>query len=267
MLSIQVHFLPQSINACELRDAIVIVIDVLRATTTIAAAIAAGAREVIPCGEISEAEAIFAKYAPGEAILGGERGGLPVPGFALGNSPRDYTPERVGGKTVVFTTTNGTQALTRCQQAGRVYTAGFVNASAIVEATRKASTGRENQIHLLCAGTDGMITREDVLLAGCLAQKLAPFLDLPVGMAPEFGDEGAIAVAAWKEFLHRSDATDTTINAKQLAIALGDSRGGHNLQTLHLAGDIFDAAHVDRWNCVTELHLPTWTIRDTRPRK
>jgi 2-phosphosulfolactate phosphatase len=144
-----------------------VVIDVLRATTTIVHALAAGAREVIPCLEIDEAlETAQAKGAL--AVLGGERGGRKIAGFHLGNSPLEYTPDVVGGKSVVFTTTNGTRAMMRCRAAGRVLIGAFSNFSALC-----GELSDDEQIEIICAGTDGEVTREDTLLAGAIVDELS----------------------------------------------------------------------------------------------
>src|SRR5687768_6552706 len=128
--AINVHLLPALVEPHELAGKTVVVIDVLRATTTIIHALAAGAKEVVPLLEVDEALALATKL-PGQAVLGGERGGKRIAGSNLGNSPLEYTPATVGGKTPVFTTTNGTRAMLRCAQARRILIAGFVNFSAI----------------------------------------------------------------------------------------------------------------------------------------
>jgi 2-phosphosulfolactate phosphatase len=163
MTSIQAHFLPQLTTPEALAGQTVVVIDVLRATTVITTALAAGARRVIPCLEVDEARQIAARLPKNEVLLGGERHGLPIEGFDLGNSPADYTAERVAGRTLVFTTTNGTQAMRQCHQARRVLIGAFVNLRAVVAALTESES-----VHLLCAGTNGAITREDVLLAGAI---------------------------------------------------------------------------------------------------
>src|SRR5690606_2289074 len=112
-----------------------------------------GAREVIPCTDIAEAQRIAASFPPGEAVLGGERGGLRVEGFDLGNSPAEYTREAVGGKTVVFTTSNGTPAMESCRNAKRILLGAFVNLTPLVEVLRG-----EHAVHLVCAGTHGEVT-------------------------------------------------------------------------------------------------------------
>ncbi len=165
--TLNAHFLPALLEPEELTGAAVVVIDVLRASTVIACALAAGAREVIPCLEVEEARKIAAGLPKGEALLGGERHGLPIEGFDFGNSPAEYRPDLVAGRTVVFTTTNGTRAMNACHKASRVLIGAFVNCQAVCAALPPA-----RPIHLLCAGTSGKITREDVLFAGLVAEPL-----------------------------------------------------------------------------------------------
>ncbi len=104
---------------------------------------------------------------PGDVVLGGERRGLKIEGFDLGNSPAEYTSESVGGKDVVLTTTNGTKALSHARQSAQIYVGAFVNLSAVC-----AKLSESMHVDLLCAGTDGQITREDVLLAGAVVARL-----------------------------------------------------------------------------------------------
>src|SRR6266576_3326598 len=99
---LDVYLLPALVEPAALAGKTVVVIDVLRATTTIVHALAAGAREVVPCLEVYEANRAATELGE-RAILGGERGGVPIPGFDLGYSPAEYTRERVGGKTIIFT--------------------------------------------------------------------------------------------------------------------------------------------------------------------
>src|SRR5260221_9549559 len=92
------HFLPVLLHPDELRDATAVVIDLLRASTTICHALAAGAREVIPCLEVDDARRIAADLAASTPVLGGERDGVQIEGFDLGNSPEEYQPDTVGGR-------------------------------------------------------------------------------------------------------------------------------------------------------------------------
>ena len=104
---------------------------------------------------------------PRQVVLGGERGGLAVKGFDLGNSPEDYTADRLRGKTLVITTTNGTRAMAHAQTASRIFLGAFVNVSAFCEQLQ----GRP-AIHVLCAGTDGQSSEDDILMAGMLVDRL-----------------------------------------------------------------------------------------------
>ncbi|MEX0717106.1 MAG: 2-phosphosulfolactate phosphatase, partial [Planctomycetaceae bacterium] len=102
-------------------------------------------------------------------LLGGERLGVAIEGFDLDNSPASYSPARVAGRTIVFTTTNGTRAIERARQADRILIGAFSNRAALVEAL----VDEHRPVHFLCAGTDGQVTAEDVLAAGMLVTSLA----------------------------------------------------------------------------------------------
>src|SRR5947199_9745820 len=105
---VQVHLLPCHAPPGRLAGGIAVVIDVLRATTTIVHALAAGCTAVRPCATVEEARELAGQMRVGRVLLGGERGGVPLPGFDLGNSPREYTAKLCRGTTLVMTTTNGT---------------------------------------------------------------------------------------------------------------------------------------------------------------
>jgi 2-phosphosulfolactate phosphatase len=226
-----VHLLPSLIPPGALRGGVAVVIDVLRATTVMAHALHAGCEAVIPCAEIEEAEAVAASLAPGTALLGGERGGLPIAGFDLGNSPGDYTPDRCRGKTLVITTTNGTRAILASLDADRILVASFANLAATARVLRRELGGDvPRPVHLVCAGTEGFISLEDTLFAGALYDALAYFLEVGT---PAGNDEARLAfLAAPRGFEH-------------LAHALRQGRGGQNVERLGLGPDIHFAAQVD----------------------
>ncbi len=163
-----VHLLPSLIPPGSLRGGVAVVVDVLRATTVMVRALANGCAAVIPCGEIDEARTVAAGLPPGTAFLGGERGGLPIPGFDLGNSPDDFTFEACQGKTLVMTTTNGTRAILASLEAERVYVASFANLKATADELTVQLLKKDHgyPIHIVCAGTEGFISLEDSLLAG-----------------------------------------------------------------------------------------------------
>jgi 2-phosphosulfolactate phosphatase len=249
MPSLNVHFLPALTTPEALTGSAVVVIDVLRATTTIATALAAGARKVIPCQEVEEAREVAAKLPAGSVLLGGERAGTPIAGFDLGNSPLEYTPARVAGKTLVFTTTNGTRALRHARLAKAIFCGAFVNLSAIADHLRG-----EPRIDLLCAGTDGQVTAEDVLFAGMLANRIAS-LDQRRGRKRDFGDAAAIAMA-----FHESVGSSERSRFRVLC----ESLGGRNLIELGMTPDIRYAAQLNRHRLAPELLTPSGHIVASR---
>lgn len=258
MTSIQAHFLPQLTTPAALAGQTVVVIDVLRATSVITTALANGAARVIPCVEVDEARQVAGRWLKGETITGGERHGLPIEGFDLGNSPQDYTPERVGRKTLVFTTTNGTRAMQHCHQAGRVLIGSFLNLRALVAELTEA----EN-VHLLCAGTKGEITREDVLLTGAITWGLT-LPDSPA-MAGEWyrcqlNDQARLARDAWQ--VARPPAELPFVEAEPIWLwkALTATQGGRNLKAIGLDRDVTACAALDRFDVVPKLDAATWQI-------
>jgi 2-phosphosulfolactate phosphatase len=157
---------PAGLPAASLRDASALVIDVLRASTTMVTALAHGCRALLPVAEVEEARA-RARQVPG-ALLAGERGGDPPAGFDLGNSPLEFTPERVGGRTIVFTTSNGTRALLAARPAVAVAVGGFVNCGAAA----RWAVGEGRDLVIVCAGELGARSVEDEACAGQLVERV-----------------------------------------------------------------------------------------------
>jgi 2-phosphosulfolactate phosphatase len=158
----------------DLRDATCVVFDVLRATSTFVTALHHGAKAIVPVSEIAEALALRQKQP--DVLLGGERDGVKIRAaqtggidFDLGNSPREYTPEKVRGKTIVSTTTNGTRALRACAGAQTVLAASFLNLTATAQFICRLQPA---QIVLVCAGTRENTALEDMLAAGALGEML-----------------------------------------------------------------------------------------------
>jgi 2-phosphosulfolactate phosphatase len=228
---VQVHLLPGLAPPGRLAGGVAVVIDVLRASTTIIQALAAGCLAVRPCAEVDEARQLADGMRAGRVLLGGERGGKPLPGFDLGNSPREYTSALCRGNTLVLTTTNGTQALLRAAEAERVLVAGFVNYSAVCEQLHKDT----RPVHIVCAGTEGSVALEDTLLAGALVDFLCEVAEVHLNDA---------ARLAWDCFEN---------HGRVLAGALEISEGGTILRRLGYDEDIEAAARVDQFALVPEL--------------
>lgn len=206
-----------SLPGSDLRGATCVVFDVLRATSTILAALANGARAIFPMLTAEEAFALRETAYPG-ALLGGERGGVRIDGFDLGNSPREYVPGVVSARDIIITTTNGTVALRACAGAGRVLAAALVNIDATAEFLR-SGTREPGPLWLVCAGTGRDFALEDGLAAGALATRLED-----AGFRP---DDATRAMTALYE-RHRRD----------LAAALLDSANGQRLVGIGLGEDV-----------------------------
>jgi 2-phosphosulfolactate phosphatase len=230
---VRVHLLPSLLNPVDLTGGAAVVIDVLRASTTMIQAVEAGAARICPCASIEEARARAEQYSATERLLGGERHGVSIEGFDLDNSPLRYTRERVSGKTVIFTTTNGTLALQRSQPSARVCVGGLVNLSAVEAWLRRSGL----PVHLVCAGTDRQVSGEDVLFAGLLADRL-------------LGD-GTRGVDASTELAVRF-ARAHGGSADAILAALRASAGGENLLALGYDADIEFAARIDTHGVVPE---------------
>ena len=248
---LNVFNLPGHIAEQELAGSTVIVIDLLRATTTICHALAAGAREVIPFREIEETLAAAQKAGRDQVILGGERGGTLIDGFDLGNSPAEFTQEAVGGRPVYITTTNGTWALYHARLARRVLVGAIVNLTAIVESVKD-----EPRVDILCAGTGGEETLEDILCAGAIVDRLAR---TPGVGDFKMNDAAMFSGTQWSMLRAKAEVANRPLR-EQLALKLRDTLGGRNLIEVGNDGDLADCAQIDRLNIVPELDVPNWRI-------
>ena len=170
---LEVTFTPAEFAALRQRDlsqTVCVVFDVLRATSSIVTALANGACEIIPVCEIAEAVAL--RQARPDLLLAGERNGRRIlraqtgsVDFDLGNSPREFTRERVAGRSIAMTTTNGTRALQACRGARRLLVGSFLNLSAVTDWLARDGTER---LLIVCSGTHEEAAYEDVLGAGAL---------------------------------------------------------------------------------------------------
>lgn len=173
---IRTCLLPLLSQPDEFSGSVAVILDILRASSTIAYALNSGAKSVVPCEEVEEAHLVAEKLKKSEGaqvLLGGERLGVMIEGFDLDNSPARYPAEIVDGKSIVFTTSNGTRALKRAFQAKRILIGSFLNLDALV----KELSILDGIICLVCAGTDGSVTGEDCLCAGAIAVELQNLSD------------------------------------------------------------------------------------------
>jgi 2-phosphosulfolactate phosphatase len=152
----------------DVRNRTVVVIDVLRACSTIVTALDRGARAVMPVADMAEAGKIASNLDPDVYRLGGERDGQKIDGYDLGNSPLEYTGEVVGNRDVILNTSNGTQALSRATSAKHLVAACFLNAGRVVDFVRSV----DDEVTIVCAGRQNRLALEDTLCAGLLLERL-----------------------------------------------------------------------------------------------
>lgn len=242
---VRVHLLPVLYEPKEVRGGIAVILDILRSSTTIAHALANGAAAVIPTLDVETAQRTAGGFARDSVLTGGEREGVLIPGFNLDNNPLAYTPDVVLGKTIVFTTTNGTKALHRSAQADRVLIGAFVNLAAVVRVLAEGPC----PVHLVCAGTNGKITVEDTLGAGAIAQGLADAVNEPIDDWTD--DQLQIAVRLYR---------DATKSPEAFRMAMRNSSGGRNCRRLGFDDQIDRAAAFDLFDIVPEYHAETGRI-------
>ena len=219
----------------------VVVLDILRASTTIAQALAAGAKSVFPVGSIEEALRLANTFGRDEVLLTGERRCLPIEGFDLGNSPFEYTRERVAGKILVMTTTNGTAAMALTTNAQRVLIGSMVNVSAVINDLSRT----EAEPVFLCAGRERHFALEDAACAGDFARRLMDAR--PADWILNDGARAAISLA--REF-------GTGLPLFEQAI------GGRSILEAGLSEDLDFCARVDSLDVVPVLHERSITLHE-----
>jgi 2-phosphosulfolactate phosphatase len=236
-MKLDVVFSPAGLTSAEVQGRTVFVIDILRATTSMCAALAHGAKAIIPVASTEEALRLAQTIGSADVLLAGEQNCLPIPGFPLGNSPREMNESAVRGKTLVVTTTNGTKALLACQGAAAVYPAAAVNLTAAAEKAGEVLE-RDRELVIVCAGRDGTFSLDDAYCAGRL---VAAALG---GHRPRRGfNDAAIATMdlvrrygeSWERPLLRS-------------------RAGRELARLGFRDDVIDAARLDAYPVLAHFH-------------
>lgn len=241
-MHISVSSLPSLVQTLRPGNMTAVVVDVLRATTVMAVAFQAGVQRIVTFDELDAAHAYAERTRDGDdrrALLGGERLCQKPRGFDFGNSPIEYTETAVAGRTLVMTTTNGTRALAAALPFGHVCTAAFVNLEATVRALES-----DEAVHVICAGTEDDVTREDLLFAGALVAACQHRYQAVVA-----NDEAAVVADAWRYSFPEPDA----INTQRLADLLAQSQGGRNLIERGHAEDIARCAAVNQVDQVPQL--------------
>jgi len=230
-VQITVYYSPNHLDELELRDKIVVMVDVLRASTTITYAMLAGAREIIPVASVEQAMKIVGNLHSTSTVLCGERGGKRIEGFKLGNSPFEYTEEAVRGKALILTTTNGAVALTKAKYARECFVSSFVNLSATIEALSEIENIASEHLIIICSGREEDFSLEDATCAGLLITRLLA----RVGGDPaeHLSDSARAALSIYREY--GSDIYRTLV----------ESDHGRHLINLGFEEDIRAASQID----------------------
>jgi len=233
-MKIAVYFTPLGLNAGDMSGRGVVVVDVLRATTSIVTALANGAKAVVPAATSEEAVRLTANLEKNGYVLAGERKSLKIEGFALGNSPREMTAEAVGGKTIYVSTTNGTPALVAVQGGEPVLVAAAVNFSAVAERARGLFEERGDLV-IVCAGREKQFALEDGYVAGRLVKALRK------GRRKIALNDAATVVL------------DLPSRFPNWAAALGASEAARELRAADLGEDVAFSAKADRFSVVPSI--------------
>jgi len=183
-MKINLHLTPHEAVDEQLKDSLVVVVDVLRASTSICAALGAGAKEVVPADSSATAIQLASLLSRDSILMCGEREGLLIEGFDLGNSPFQYKPSVVKGKTLIFSSTNGTPAIMKTSHAKKTFICGFVNLDVVVGKLSESKC----KINIICAGKLGQFAIEDAVCAGLVLRDLQRKADQDPGM-----NDGAVA--------------------------------------------------------------------------
>ena len=221
-MHLDVLFLPGELPARARPETTAVVIDVIRATTTIVTAFGHGVRSVLPVA--SPEEARRARAATPDAVLAGERGGQRMAGFDLGNSPREFTREAVGGRDVILTTSNGTKAL-RAVGEGRVVAIGaFLNRAAVADWL----VARGEDALIVCSGYEGIFSLEDSVCAGAIVDRALAQAEVLM-----LGDGARACQVLWTRY------------ASELSHVLPDTGWGRHLVSIGLGPDLELCAALD----------------------
>ena len=229
-MKLDVHFTPAGLTLAEVQGRTVFAIDILRATTSMCAAMSSGAKAIIPVASTEEALRLAQTIGSDDVLLAGERNCARIEGFQLGNSPLEMTEAAVRGKTLVVSTTNGTRALLACQGAGAVYPACAGNLSLTAERAREA-LDIEGGMVVVCAGRGGAFSLDDAYAAGRLV---------------------SAALGGSRARRGLNDAALTSLDlvrryGDNWERALGRSRAGRELVRLGFADDVRASARPDAY--------------------
>lgn len=230
MDNLETLFIPEEIKNIELAGKLVVIVDVLRASSTIVTALANGCRGFIPILSPDQARKKAQQFEKERVLLGGEREGIKIKGFDLGNSPREYKREAVKDKTIIFSTTNGVKTLEMVKGAYRIIIGSFLN----LQATSNYCSNFPGNVILVCAGREGCFSLEDTACAGMIVNSLRDVF--PV--ARQEADANLTAQLLYEKFRNN------------ILEILRTSQHGRYLESIGLGGDLKFCSQLDFFNIV-----------------
>jgi 2-phosphosulfolactate phosphatase len=230
-MRIKVFFSPAEVYEAAVEGRTTVVIDVIRATTTMVEALANGARGIFPTVSTEDAIKLASSLGREDTLLCGERKGLKVEGFDLGNSPGEFGPDVVEGKQLVMSTTNGTRAFLAAKEAERILAVSFLNVSAVAAALKDA-----RELTVICAGKEDRFSLDDALCAGVLLRAVTRG-EAPLG---ELNDAARVVLDLADRYTPDPDFLRSTA-------------AGQALVEVDLGADLDICAQVDRHPLVPEM--------------
>src|SRR5947207_4909551 len=231
-MRLDVFFTPGQAKPADTASRLVVIVDVLRASTTVAAALGNGAKTVIPLEGADEVIFRSKEFHRSQILLAGEQKMHPITGFDLGNSPQAFTAKTVEGKTILITTTNGTRALLGVQGARDIVIASFVNFTAVLTMMKVAASSNTD-IAIICAGEEGGFTLEDAACAGRYVRALPKRSD-----SVQVNDAASASVMIEKKY------------GDNIAKVFKESTHGQALEAAGFGDDLTAAAEVDSYPVV-----------------
>jgi 2-phosphosulfolactate phosphatase len=228
---LDVFFTPSEVKPSDTSGRLVAIIDVLRASTTVAVALANGAKTVVPLPTADEVMVRSREFEKSAVLTAGERKMMPIPGFDIGNSPKLYTPETVEGKTILLTTSNGTRALLGVQGARDIVIASYVNLTAVL-ALMKMAVNSNTDVTIICAAEEGIFALEDAACAGRFVRVM------PRASSVVMNDAAAASVLIDRKY------------GDNIAKIFQDSSHGKELKAAGFGDDLTTAAAVDSYSVV-----------------
>lgn len=228
--------LPSWAGTKPLAGQLAVVLDIFRATSSMVTALGNHALQVIPVSEPEAAFELQRKFGAGQCILGGERKGFKIPGFDLGNSPAEYTEDVISGKTVILSTSNGTQAALWAKESREVLIGSFLNMAAICDYLKSRLSDGNNapDITIVCAGREGNFSLEDFTGAGMIVHL--------AGANCELTDTAKVALLTYEK-------------ARQSGIATFTSQAEHGryLKEIGMESDIDLCTEVDKYSILPRM--------------